>query len=152
MEGSKNLYATRKNQGSNKCYCDQFCDNSKTRRKQVIKIRYKIIRKKWERTFAKRFNPAFKNQTIQRKTASWSEAASSVATNSHLAGGVYRARTYDLHDVNVALWPAELRPQARDIVYLWKEKMSTPFSNFSQKSLHPVYECADACNQRVFRV
>ena len=29
--------------------------------------------------------------------------SSSVATNSHLVGGVYRARTYDLHDVNVAI-------------------------------------------------
>ena len=46
---------------------------------------------------------ASKKLTNKRKTASLSEAASSVATNSHLAGGVYRARTYDLHDVNVAL-------------------------------------------------
>ncbi|MBQ8620082.1 MAG: hypothetical protein IJ418_21605 [Clostridia bacterium] len=44
---------------------------------------------------------ASKNIINKRKTASCSEAASSVATNSHLAGGVYRARTYDLHDVNV---------------------------------------------------
>ena len=57
-------------------------------------------------------------------------AVSSVATNSHLAGGVYRARTYDLHDVNVALWPAELRPQARKTVYPMILKKSTPFFKF----------------------
>ena len=47
---------------------------------------------------------ASKNLMDKRKTASLSEAASSVATNSHLAGGVYRARTYDLHDVKATSW------------------------------------------------
>ncbi|MBQ8618038.1 MAG: hypothetical protein IJ418_11110, partial [Clostridia bacterium] len=84
---------------SYKCYCDRICDNSKTGRKQVTKIKYKRIKKK------RGWNPqtgtirASKKLTDKRKTASLSEAASSVATNSHLAGGVYRARTYDLHDV-----------------------------------------------------
>ena len=62
-------------------------------------------------------------------------AVSSVATNSHLAGRVYRARTYDLHDVNVALWPAELRPQARDIVYIRMRNLSTLFWKFFWKRL-----------------
>ena len=79
-----------------------------------------------------------KNPIDKRKTASCSEAASSVATNSHLAGGVYRARTYDLHDVNVALWPAELRPQARNIVYIAKRDLSRLFFDFFQKSSEKV--------------
>ena len=64
-------------------------------------------------------------------------AVSSVATNSHLAGGVYRARTYDLHDVNVALWPAELRPQARNIVYLSPLQLSTLKFTFFRIFLNP---------------
>ena len=55
------------------------------------------------------------------------EAASNGVTKSRLAGGVYRARTYDLHDVNVALWPAELRPQAQKLLY---RKMSVSSSIF----------------------
>ena len=58
------------------------------------------------------------------------EAASNGVTKSRLAGGVYRARTYDLHDVNVALWPAELRPQARILVYSAIREKSTPFFRF----------------------
>ena len=78
--------------------------------------------------------PHLKKLMDKRKTASLSEAVSSVATNSHLAGGVYRARTYDLHDVNVALWPAELRPQARNIVYICTGELSTLFFNFFEKT------------------
>ncbi|MBQ8619346.1 MAG: hypothetical protein IJ418_17835, partial [Clostridia bacterium] len=53
---------------------------------------------------------ASKKLTDKRKTASLSEAASSVATNSHLAGGVYRARTYDLHDVKApSRWSGALQ-------------------------------------------
>ena len=60
-------------------------------------------KKKAEMNLYEKIHPRLKKLIDKRKTASLSEAASSVATNSHLAGGVYRARTYDLHDVNVAL-------------------------------------------------
>ena len=48
-------------------------------------------------------HPRLKKVSKQKKNRFLMEAVPSVATNSHLAGGVYRARTYDLHDVNVAL-------------------------------------------------
>ena len=44
-----------------------------------------------------------KNADRQKKNRFLMEAASNGVTKSRLAGGVYRARTYDLHDVNVAL-------------------------------------------------
>ena len=55
-------------------------------------------------------------------------AVSSVATNSHLAGGVYRARTYDLHDVKApSRWSGTLEmPLIKDddnIIVCWFKRM-----------------------------